>query len=228
MTPDEYLALLRAELTAFGACAGERLDAPVEHCGDWTMYELVDHVGGGNLWVVAGVKERRGDYEPPAGPKDPAALKDWYGATANALVSVLEADPDTPAWTFWPPHTVGFWRRRRWLETLVHRFDAERALGIDSRIEAAHAADGIAEVIEVFAPRMVKRGLATTPTHSVRLSATDTGESWVLGPGDPVATISGPATQLFLALWNRAAIADLSWSGDIAAAREVMKGPLVP
>ncbi|MEV6275966.1 maleylpyruvate isomerase family mycothiol-dependent enzyme [Nocardia sp. NPDC051832] len=228
MAPDEYLALLRAELDAFGHCITGQLDAPVEHCGEWTLYDLIDHMGGGNLWVVTAVKEHRGDYDPPAGPRDPAALRDWYSETANALVSVLAADPDTPAWTFFPPHTVGFWRRRRWLETLVHRFDAEHALGIDSRIEPAHAADGIAEVLEVFVPRMIKRGLATEPTHAVRLSAIDTGGSWVLGPGDPVATISGPATKLFLALWNRAPATELFWSGDVATAREVMKGPLVP
>ncbi|MGW0249347.1 maleylpyruvate isomerase family mycothiol-dependent enzyme [Nocardia goodfellowii] len=228
MAPDEYLALLRAELDAFGTCISGELDAPVEHCGDWTLYDLINHVGVGNLWVVAAVREQRRDYQAPDGPKDPAALKDWYVETADALVSALDADPDTPAWTFAPPHTVGFWRRRRWLETLVHRFDAEHALGIDSRIEPAHAADGIAEVIEVFVPRMVKRGLAAAPSHAVRLAAIDTGGSWVLGPGDPVATVSGPAATLFLALWNRVPATRLFWSGDVATARDVLKGPLVP
>ncbi|MEU8900209.1 maleylpyruvate isomerase family mycothiol-dependent enzyme [Nocardia sp. NPDC048505] len=228
MAPADYLALLRAELDKFGDQIAEDLDAPVEHCGDWTLYDLVDHMGVGNLWVVAAVREGRGDYEAPSGPKESGALRDWYRATAEELVSALAAAPETPAWTFFPPHTVGFWRRRRWLETLVHRVDAEAALGLASSIEPAHAHDGIAEVLEVFVPRMIQRGLATEPAHAVRLSADDTGGSWVLGPGEPVATLSGPASTLFLALWNRRPLASLRWTGDLETAREVLRGPLVP
>src|SRR3546814_3794594 len=48
----DYLALLCAKLTAFGELitADTELTAPVPSCGDWVFYDLVDHVGRGNLW----------------------------------------------------------------------------------------------------------------------------------------------------------------------------------
>src|ERR1041384_2522796 len=105
-------------------------------------------------------------------------------------------DPATEAWTFAPPHTVAFWRRRRCLETLVHRWDAQHALDRSGELDAALCGDGIAEVIEVFVPRQVKRGRATPPEAAVRFTATDLGASWVLGPGEPIAAMTGTADEL--------------------------------
>lgn len=53
----DYLAHLRQELAAFEARLGGDLSAPVEHCGDWTLYDLASHLGGGNLWAAAAVTE---------------------------------------------------------------------------------------------------------------------------------------------------------------------------
>jgi mycothiol maleylpyruvate isomerase-like protein len=61
-----YLVHLRRELSSFRACLAADLSAPVEHCGDWTLYDLADHLGQGNLWAATAVTEQRGDYEGPA------------------------------------------------------------------------------------------------------------------------------------------------------------------
>jgi hypothetical protein len=50
-----YLAHLRRELGVFEACLSGDLSAPVTHCGDWTLYDLADHLGGGNLRAAAAV-----------------------------------------------------------------------------------------------------------------------------------------------------------------------------
>jgi hypothetical protein len=70
----DYLAHLRQELAALGDCLGGDLSAPVEHCGDWTLYDLASHLGGGNLWAAAAVTEQRGDYEAAPAPRDPEAV----------------------------------------------------------------------------------------------------------------------------------------------------------
>jgi uncharacterized protein (TIGR03083 family) len=221
----DYLALLRHEDDLFLDCLGGDLTAPVEHCGDWTLRDLGEHLGQGNLWAATAITERRGDHRP--GPA-PVGIGDWYAETARVLGEALAADPAAEAWTFAPPRTVGFWRRRRCLEALVHRWDAEHALGVPSRLDPALCGDGIAEVIEVFVPRMVKRGLAAEPEVAVRFTATDLGGEWVLGPGDPVATLDGTAQELMLALWNRAALPWDGLTGDGDAARAALRGPLVP
>jgi hypothetical protein len=54
-----YLDHLSRELGAFEACLAGVLSARVEHCGQWTPYDLADHLGGGNLWAAAGVTRAR-------------------------------------------------------------------------------------------------------------------------------------------------------------------------
>ena len=124
-----YLAHLRHDLAAFQECLAGDLAAPVRPCGDWTLYDLADHLGQGNMWAAMAMTEQRGDYQGPAAPRDPPALVGWFSGTAGALLAALDTDPSASAWTIAPPPTAGFWRRRRCLETVVHRWDAEHALG---------------------------------------------------------------------------------------------------
>ena len=71
------------------------------------------------MWAAVAVTEKRGDYEGPAAPRDPADLAKWLSGTADALLAALDTDPSTSAWTIAPPPTAGFWQRRRCLETLI-------------------------------------------------------------------------------------------------------------
>ena len=203
MDSASYLAHVRRESSAFEACLAGDLSAPVEHCGDWTLYDLADHLGRDNMWAAAAVTDQRGDYEAPAAPRARDALTTWFRGTCGVLLAALDTDPSAAAWTLAPPPTVGFWQRRRALETLIHRWDAERALGMPSPLDPALAADGVAEVVGTMAPRQVRLGRTTALRHAIRLRAGDTGGSWILGPGEPVATISATAADLLLLLWGR-------------------------
>lgn len=223
-----FLDLLGRELDAFRACLGGDLAAPVEHCGGWTLHDLADHLGGGNLWAAVAVTEKRGDHEPPPAPRDTAALTPWFDRTCERLLDALAADPSTEAWTFHPPHTVGFWRRRRFLETLIHRWDAEHALGRPRPLDPESAGEGVAEVVDTMAPRQVARGRARVPSYALRFRAIDLGASWTYGPGEPVAEVAGTAERLLLTLWGRDSGDGLVWEGDERAGREVLKEPLTP
>lgn len=230
MDSDAYLASLRRELDAFEACLGLDLSAPIEHCGDWTLGDMTAHLGSGNLWAAAAITDKRGDYQAPAAAQDSTELRAWFNAASRCLLTALEVDPDTEAWTFFPPHTVRFWQRRRSLEALVHRWDAQHAVGLSSPLDLMLAGDGIAEVIDTIAPRQVQRGRATAPRQAVRFFATDTGSSWALGPGDPVATITASTEDLLLLLWGRVRVGDpaITWAGDRKAGERVLDGQLVP
>ncbi|MEV6772803.1 maleylpyruvate isomerase family mycothiol-dependent enzyme [Nocardia sp. NPDC051030] len=230
----DFLGILRDKLTSFGELIDADVDlgAPVPSCGDWTFYDLADHVGQGNMWVVTAVAELHGKYEGEPAPRDPGELRPWYDGTAAAIVEALSVDPETEAWIFARsmPRTVGFWRRRRAQETLMHLWDGQNALGTAEPFETELAEDGITEVFEMFAQRMIYRGLATAPEVALALRATDTGQSWTYGPGEAVAEISGTASDLLLALWGRTPASDavFTWTGDRAAGERVLAGPLVP
>jgi uncharacterized protein (TIGR03083 family) len=230
MDAADYLAHLRRESSAFGECLHGNLTAAVPHCGGWTLYDLADHLGRGNLWAAVAVTEKRGDHEAPAAPRDPAALVTWFTGTYNVLLEALDTDPSGSAWTIFPPPTVGFWQRRRCQETLVHRWDAENALGIGGELDPALADDGVAEVIDTMAPRQFQLGRARPPRYAVRFAATDTRSSWVLGPGEAQATVSARAADLLLLLWGRLSPDDpaVSWDGDFLRARALLDIALVP
>jgi uncharacterized protein (TIGR03083 family) len=230
MDSASYLNHLRRELDMFQACLTGDLSARVEHCGDWTLYDLADHLGRGNLWAAAGVTEQREDYPPDPAPRAQAALAGWFGETADVLLAALDTDPSTPAWTIAPPATVGFWQRRRCLVTVFHRWDAELAVGAGGPLDPALAADGVAEVIDTMTPRQIRLGRTTEPAHAIRLVASDSPSSWVLGPGDPVATIRGTAADLMLLLWGRLPPDDqaLTWDGDRTQAMATLAAALVP
>ncbi|MHB8275290.1 MAG: maleylpyruvate isomerase family mycothiol-dependent enzyme [Dermatophilaceae bacterium] len=122
-----------------------------------------------------------------------------------------------------PPPTVGFWQRRRCLETLVHRWGAEHALGVSSPLDPVLAADGVGEVFDTMAPRQIELDRVSPPEHAVRLTATDSGSSWVWGPGEPVAIVSATSAELMLMLmlWGRVPSSDqaTAWQGDRLAGR---------
>jgi uncharacterized protein (TIGR03083 family) len=228
MDSTTYLSQLRNELNTFSSCLKGDLSAPIEHCGSWTLHHLAEHLGGRNLWASVAISEKRGDYESPAAPRDRDQLIRWFDNASATLLATLDADPATEAWTFHPPHTVGFWQRRRCLEALIHRWDAEHALGSPQPFDRELATDGISEVFDTLAPREIARERAQPPRHALRLEASDTGASWTYGPGAAVATLTAPAETLLLMLWGRVPSKDpaISWSGDEQAALDVLKGPL--
>ncbi len=230
MDPAAYLDHLRRELGAFEACLAGDLSARVEHCGRWTLYDLADHLGRGNMWAAVAVTDKHGGHEAPAAPRERAALTSWFRGTCGTLLAALDADPSGRAWTIAPPPTVGFWQRRRCLETLIHRWDAEHALGAAGPVDPALAADGVAEVVDIMLPRQVRLGRSAAPPHAIRLRAGDTGSSWILGPGEPVATMDASAATLLLVLWGRLRAQDpaVTWTGDRRKALASLAGPLVP
>ncbi|GAA2045854.1 maleylpyruvate isomerase family mycothiol-dependent enzyme [Catenulispora yoronensis] len=237
MAAIDFLALLRSELDAYArllaGLAAADLGRQVPSCAPWTVYELTDHLGNGNLWVTTAVRERHGrnDQERTA-PHDPASLHTWFESTVEEIVAALDVHPDTEAWTFTSqqPRTVGFWQRRRAQETRMHRWDAQSALGDPEPFAPEPAADAVDEVFELFAPRMVRRGVAAEPSVALALRATDVGRTWVYGPGEPVAELCGTASDLALRLWHRlgADAAGLEWSGDREAGERIVAASLVP
>lgn len=230
MDHDELLAHLRREQDAFAACLAGDLSAAVEHCGNWTLADLAEHLGGAGEWVAVAVTEGRLDHQAPAAPREREELLAWFARMCAAQYDALAQDPLKEVWTVWPPNNIGFWRRRRCLETLVHRWDAEHALGVVSVLDPELCAEGVAEVVDTVAPREVSLGRALEPTRALQLRAVDTGDSWVLGPGSPAATVSGLAADLLLAVWHRLApdAPSLTWEGDAAAGRALLSGRLVP
>lgn len=259
MDDTDTLRSLDRATTAMAATVAE-LDpgAPVPTCPGWDVTDLVDHLGRVHRWAEVAV--RTGASPDPYPRRDTGRdLAGWYAESAAMLFSTLaERHPDDAAWSFsaQPGHgTVRFWRRRQLHETTVHHVDALVAAGaLDVSgevgpvpgVSAAQSADGVAEVLDVFVPRMLVRRSGEPPevvvpaTAPVAFACTDVDAAWTLAlvdgvpvvragiAADAVATVRGPATHLHLALWHRADTRLLAVGGDDRLARRLLDASLVP
>jgi uncharacterized protein (TIGR03083 family) len=176
-----------------------------------------------------------------AAPSDDAALVDWFREGHAKLVAALAAaPPDLDCWSFLPaPSPLAFWARRQAHETAIHRADAQ-SHGGEAAItpyEPAFAADGLDELLLGFAGRRRRRRSDDPAPDAepaiLRLHATDAGAEWLArigperveasrdggdpgDPGDPGWSVSGPASDLYLLLWNRRGTEGLLAGGDPA------------
>ncbi|MFE1026524.1 maleylpyruvate isomerase family mycothiol-dependent enzyme [Streptomyces sp. NPDC058818] len=170
--------------------SGADLSATVPTCPDWTLEDLVRHVGRALRWTELIVRTRAEEDVPldrapgSEGPRvtgDAAALEAWLAESGETVVRALrEAGPDGRAWSWSGNHTAGFWARRMTHELVVHGADAALAAGRPFEAVAAEvAADAIDEWLEIvqFVQRVLPDGPAKglrAPGRSIHLHATDT------------------------------------------------------
>ena len=96
----------------------------------------------------------------------------------------------------------------------MHRWDAERAVGLDAALDAELASDGIDEYFELAIPRLIARSGLTVPDGSLHVHCTDVDGEWLVWSengeyhmirahqkGD--AALRGPAAPILLRLWGR-------------------------
>ena len=227
------------------ADAAERagLDATVPPCAPWQVKDLLRHTGYVHRWAARHVTEcpdqiidGPSEEEILRSGADDARLLAWFRDGHAALAQTLAtADPAVACATFMPaPSPLAFWARRQAHETAIHRADAESAAGATPEYAADFAADGIDELITGFGRRRKYQPGSDPKTADgtrLRMLAADTGDAWLVeanegrlqprrgsDPGNDAAgyTVTGPASGLYLYLWNRAdaARADVTVTGD--------------
>lgn len=219
--------------------------ARVPACPGWSAYDLVVHLGNIHAWAATIVETRRAAPHQDDHPRAPRApvVAQWYSGKAEDLLAVLrEADPSDECWTFAAgDRTVGFWLRRQTHETLVHTVDLHQSAGRTTDLDPALAADAVAEVLEVFLPRMQARGRPAVLTEPLVVRATDTEDTWTLTPradGAPAVVrgdhaddlVEAPATELMQVLWKRLPYDhdSVRFCGDLDRVLAFLRSPLTP
>ena len=219
------------------AVAAADPDGAVPTCPDWTVRDLVRHMGGVHRWATGFVTSGRtepqdADLDEVVGtwPAD-AELAGWLGQGCADLVDALAAAPDDlQCWTFLPPPSpLAMWARRQAHETAIHRVDAQLAAGAAvTGFAAPFAADGIDELLRCSSPAAAPRCAPTRrpPWRCAARTSTPPGScAWMPmacttthrgDPADAACTVTGTAGALYLALWNRAGADDLTVEGDRA------------
>ncbi|MCF3101743.1 maleylpyruvate isomerase family mycothiol-dependent enzyme [Streptomyces roseoverticillatus] len=202
---------------------GADLAAPVPTCPGWTLADLVRHSGSVQRWFAALLRKRI--QERPLSrevelrlPESEDGYADWLAdSAAEAASAFAGVDPEAPMWAWGADQHEGFWARRMLFETLVHRADAELALGRTPVIDPALATDGVDEFLvnlpfaTPFAPGVAElRGTGET----LRFRCTDTDGDWTVrlrpdgfglepSPAGADATVQGSAADLLLLVYGR-------------------------
>ncbi len=233
----DLLRLIDERSSAFRAAvaAAPSLDVPVPTCPEWTLFDLVQHLGEGRHRWAATVAAGPADAPPakagaPAAPREREALLAWSAESTDQLLSALrESGPDRGCWTWWgtsqSPQTCGAVARHQLQEVAVHTYDAYVALGASLPLPDEVALDGVEDFLFTCC--------ATTAAWPHEPAAVDyhatEGRSWRLWlsadgartarlptPGtDPAdATLLGTASQLVLVFHGRIPVDSLKVDGN--------------
>jgi uncharacterized protein (TIGR03083 family) len=213
----------------------------VPTCPEWSLADLAVHVGQGNRWAASMVERRvsrwlpRQETDDPEPPRGGDRLADWLLASARRVgTAVREAGPDAAVWTWAEEQTAGFWLRRLTHEAVIHRLDADLAVGRPAALSTEVAADGVSDLLACIATLSSED--AADPVfaglrgdgQTLHFHATDdglgsagewfvrrnpSGVRWEHGHRKGDVAVRGPALDLLLVL-NRRATAGVSVLGD--------------
>jgi len=201
--------------------AGADQGAQVPTCPDWTLRQLVTHVGRAHRWATSIVATQAAEPIPfrevPDGrlPDDPAERPEWLRSGAARLADAVHGAGPGPVWTHQGMGPASYWARRMAHETAVHRADGQLTLGIRPAIDPVIATDGIDEWLG-FGAEPGQRNTAVPEGKVLHLHATDEGldGEWLIrggpdgitvlhGHGKGDAAVRGPASVLLLVLLRR-------------------------
>jgi uncharacterized protein (TIGR03083 family) len=209
--------------------------ARVPGCPDWSLADLVAHLGEvQRFWatvVMAGPSPTPPADDLVIGREPQGDLLAWSAAGTDALIRALsEAGPDRGCWTWWAasgaPMTAAAVARHQMQEAAVHSFDAQETGGSAGPVPADMAADCLGEFLTVTVPMS-----GTWPHEPARLTLEAAGSrAWLVdlsrertlaqpagsvqAEPPPAAAARGSASDIVLALYGRrpAEILDITGS----------------
>lgn len=228
---DAYIAATAREGAAVAevAASGD-LDAPVPSCPRWSLQKLVGHLGWVYNWVSEHLEQRSATMlnrdDAPRPPRGEAVVA-WFGdAHARVLDALGDVDPAEEVWGWAGINTGAFWHARLAHESLIHRWDAESAVGGPGDIDSELGADGVDELMDVIWPFQVRHAGDALPEGSLHLHRTDGDGEWLCrivdgrlvterihARGD--VAVRGTGGQLDLVLWRRIRPGDVEVFGDV-------------
>lgn len=230
LVPAIHCRAVMAETERFvAAVEGAHLGTPVPSCPSWTLVDLIRHTGSVQR-MFSGLLRRLVQERPLSRdtaldlPASDDGYPAWLTGSAQMAAQVFaDTDPDAPMWVWGADPHARFWMRRMLFETLMHRVDAELAVGLRPVIDPALAADGVDEFLvnlpfaASFAPKTAElRGQDET----IRFRCTDRPDAWLVrlhpdgfgidpnpkeapATGTADATVEGVAADLLLLLYGR-------------------------
>lgn len=242
----DLLGLIEERSIAFRAAvtAAASLEMQVPTCPEWTLLELVQHLGNSHRrWaatVAAGPAEAPPDEavwkSSPATPSDREALLGWSQESTTQLLSALRAaGHDRSCWTWWgeaqSPSTSGAVARHQLQHIAVHTYAAQITVGDPQPLPGEAAVDGVEEFLftccsgaDPWPHEPCSVDYEVTEGRSWRQSLSTDGARTapILEPGilaskttdDAAASLRGSASDVVLFMYGRIPASALQGKGD--------------
>ncbi|GAA1178641.1 uncharacterized protein (TIGR03083 family) [Kitasatospora gansuensis] len=240
----DLLRLIDERSTAFRAAVASApsLDVQVPTCPDWTLLDLVRHLGEGRrAWAatVAAGPAATTKATPEAAPTMPAereAQLSWLAESAQEMLDALRAaGPDRGCWTWWDmsqsPQTCGAVARHQLHEIAMHTYDAQVTVGAAQPLPTEVALDGAEEFLSTccatpsaWPHKPTAFDFHATEGRSWRLTVDGAGARFTRLPApattadddlDAVgAAVHGTASELVLFMYDRLPADSLRIDGD--------------
>jgi uncharacterized protein (TIGR03083 family) len=214
METTRMLRFMSADFERLREVAGKDLAVPVPSCPGWLVADLVRHVAVVYLHKVEAMRQGRAPEPwPPEEVESAEPLPLLDDAWARLSAEFAAREPAAPTYTWYEPdQTVGFWMRRMAQETVIHRIDAELALGSGVHpMPAELALDGVDEVLVVFL------------AYASALWCEDFGDDLARADGRPVLVSTGGAGWLVRA--NADGVSVERVAGPVPAAATIRAEP---
>lgn len=231
LTLERYCAALEDQTARLaGTVADVAADAPVPTCPEWTVAELVEHIGQTQQFVASIVADRVSDPSQlstsfSALPAEQDAWGAWLSEGVTRLVGAFaEAGIEAQVWNPSGDDRTGtqFWLRRVLAETIIHRADAAAAADtiyeLDADLAAVVVTDHLAMMTSPGWAAMVPESAEALrgSGQTLHLHAAEGGD-WIIerGPAGATwrpggagsdtagATVTGPAATLLRVLTRR-------------------------
>ncbi|WP_434451756.1 maleylpyruvate isomerase family mycothiol-dependent enzyme [Lentzea sp. E54] len=222
------------------AVDGADLGIRVPSTPDWTLNQLLRHLGLAHRWADVMLRERLPEIDFSRNGaqlvstyvgETTSALIPWLTEGAASLAEVLgEVDPDEMIAPMSGHPGPRVWSRRMTHETVIHRWDVTNALGVPFSLDPEVAQDTLREWTGLALPYAFMRWPEETapligPGRTVHLHATDVEAEFVIdltGPAPVVreghekaaVAVRGPVVDLVLAVYRRRSLEGLEVFGD--------------
>ncbi len=226
----------RSAVLRSAVAAADDLDARVPGCPDWSLRDLVVHVGQvQRSWAahaLAGGAQALAIDDVPAGD-----LLAWSEESTDVLIRALrDIGPHAPCWTWWEeseaPSNAGAVARHQVQEAALHAYDAQSVSGTARELPSDIAIDSVDEFLVVslgavgawqawpHSPARIDVVATDGPRWTVDLTFVATVHAHAEGTAD--ATVSGTASDLIVALYSRIPSQRLHVDGDRAVVEQLL------
>jgi uncharacterized protein (TIGR03083 family) len=214
---------------------------------EWTVTDLVAHVGQTQNWVAEIIERRITDptqlpTEMAVLPAEPGEWPAWLAESAQRVASACSDDAlEAPVFNAAGDERSGaqFWMSSMLNETVVHGLDAANAAGRPADVDAGVAAALIGNHLAMLTsptwtmqrPESAHAVRGTGQTLQWRATDTDgawfverrpDGATWQPGTRQADVTVTGPAQSLLMVLTRRLPLSDgetISVDGDLDLAQ---------